>query len=188
MVRYYNLNLSRRPSTARLSNRMNSIIWAIDYCIENAALYPALILLYSSIDVLASLRTIDGNSTGNSFKSWANDYFFSQGNFAFDADDLWDARCGIVHTLRYESRRNNQRVIRYAILGNDSDIKAITNSTQEVGVHFEEMFDAFKSGYKKYLEFLESTPDPNINSNLNKLPQFIDRIPINRIILESSDE
>jgi hypothetical protein len=179
MVQYEDLNFSRKPSTARLSNRMNSIIWAIEYCIEKAALFPALILLYSSIDVLASLMTSDGYSTGASFKPWANDYFFSKGNFAFDDDDLWNARCGIVHTLKYESKGNNPRKIRYAISINDSDIKAITNPAQEVGVQFEEMFDAFKSGYKEYLEFLESTTDPNINSNLNKLPQFTDWIPIN---------
>lgn len=177
MVHLEDLNFSRKPSTARLSNRMNSIIWTIENCLNQRALYPALILLFSSIDILATLQTTDGYSTGASFKTWVDVYLLNQDQFPFDSEDLWSARCGIVHALRYESKNRNPKTIKYAFRDYDDDIKKISNPNQCVGVYIEDLFKAFKSGYSQYLAVLEKSTNQDVNRNLENLPPFIDLIP-----------
>ena len=78
MVNIEDLRFDRKPGTARLSNRMNSILWTIDECIKSRQLYPALVLIYSSIDILGSLQNQDGFATRASFKSWVTNYLLKE--------------------------------------------------------------------------------------------------------------
>lgn len=175
-----NLHFGRKPGTARLSNRMNSVIWTIDECIKERRLFPSLMLIYSSVDILGSLQTQNGYATADSFKNWVTNYLFSNGTFSFDQDDLWGARCGIVHTMRYDSQRGTTlKTIVYGFHGYDTDIQKITDPTQQAGVYIEDLFDAFKKAYSQYIEDLESSSDTIINANLNKLPNYADLIPLN---------
>ena len=179
MINLQNLSFGRKPGTARLSNRMNSVICTIDECITERRIFPSLMLLYSSIDILGSLQTQDGYATRDSFKDWVTNYLFRERTFSFDDNDLWGARCGIVHTMRYDSQRGaSLRTIVYGFRGYDTDIKRITDPTHEAGVYIEELFDAFKKAYSKYLEDLENSPDVVVNTNLAKLPNFVDLIPL----------
>jgi hypothetical protein len=65
----------------------------------------AVLLLYTSIDILASLtrqESADATS-GRLFKDWVNDYMLTESSLPCSADDLWAARCGLLHTLTAES-------------------------------------------------------------------------------------
>lgn len=172
------INFGRKPGTARLSNRMNSVLLTINECIKNKRLYPALILIYSSIDVLGSFQNADGSATRDSFKDWAKNYLLREGTFSFDENDLWGARCGIVHTMRYDSSHGTTiKEIVYGFHGHDQDIQNITNPKRQAGVILEDLFVAFKNAYSKSLEDLENSSSPIINQNLKKLPKYIDLIP-----------
>jgi hypothetical protein len=63
-------------------------------------LFPALILLYSGIDILgsllrpkASLDTLDAD-----FKKWVDLYLIKGSSISVTSDDLWGARCGLLQT------------------------------------------------------------------------------------------
>lgn len=136
-------------------------------------------LLYSSIDILGSLQSQDGYATRDSFKEWVTNYLFRERSFPFSEDDLWGARCGIVHTMWYDSQRGaTLRTIVYGFHGYDAEIQKIIDPTQQAGVYIEELFDAFKKAYSQYLDDLENSSDVVVISNLNKLPNFVDLIPL----------
>lgn len=79
---------------------------------------PGFILLYSSIDILASLtrpKTLD-DTDSTFFKGWVNDYMLLGSNLKCNADDIWGARCGLLHTLTAGSnvsRNKGARMINY---------------------------------------------------------------------------
>lgn len=180
MINLQNICFGRKPGTARLSNRMNSVIWTINECITERRLFPSLMLLYSSIDILGSLQTQDGFASRGSFKDWVTNYLFREGTFSFDEEDLWGARCGIVHTMRYDSKHcTTLKKIVYGFRGYNAEIQKITDPTQQAGVYIEELFDAFKKAYSQYLEDLENSSDVTVNANLERLPNFVDLIPVN---------
>ncbi len=64
----------------------------------------AISVIYSAIDRLAWLDAQDEESGNKEFKGWLNKFFFNGESFDFNADDLWAARCGNIHTGAAESR------------------------------------------------------------------------------------
>jgi hypothetical protein len=175
-----NLHFGRKPGTARLSNRINTVLKTIEECIKERRLYPALILIYSSIDILGALNNPDGFATRDSFKNWITNYLFQEKTFPFDESDLWGARCGIVHTMRYDSQlASSVKTIVYGFYGHDDEIKGIINPAHQSGVYIEDLFEAFTNAYKKYIEDLENSVSLIINTNLDLLPAYVDLLTIN---------
>jgi hypothetical protein len=82
------------------------LITAVDEAFKKPAPLPAFILLYSSIDILASLtRPITPEDTsGPIFKSWVKKYMIGSGSLAWNEEDIWGARCGLLHTYTIQSR------------------------------------------------------------------------------------
>ncbi len=71
---------------------------------------PGFILLYTSIDILASLTRPETSeaTSGGFFKDWVANYMLPQLGVV-SADDLWGARCGWLHTLMAESDMSRDR-------------------------------------------------------------------------------
>ena len=65
---------------------------------------PAITLMYATMDRMAWLVASREESGNPEFKDWVNTYLFAGEVFSFTADDLWAARCGMVHTGAAESR------------------------------------------------------------------------------------
>lgn len=65
---------------------------------------PAITLMYAAMDRMSWLEASREESGNPEFKDWVNKYLLAGENFSFTADDLWAARCGIVHTGAAESR------------------------------------------------------------------------------------
>ncbi len=76
----------------------------------------ALILLYSFIDRMSWL-SVDGDSSGSDFKMWVESYLLPQGEISCTANDLWAARCALLHTGSVEARdtkKGSARKIHYS--------------------------------------------------------------------------
>ena len=72
---------------------------------------PGFLVLYTSIDILASLtrpKTAEETSS-DYFKDWVNTYILPGSNLKCSADDIWGARCGLLHTLTAESRMSRYK-------------------------------------------------------------------------------
>jgi hypothetical protein len=89
---------------------------------------PGFILLYTSIDILASLTRPENSERTDSgfFKDWVRSYMLTPLAVPCSADDLWGARCGLLHTLTAESdmsRSKGAKMLNY--IGDDATAKAM---------------------------------------------------------------
>jgi hypothetical protein len=80
--------------------------------------------------------------------------------------------------MGYCSRDATLKIIVYGFHGHDIDIQKITDTTKQAGVYVEDLFDALCTAYSQYLEHLENSSDSIINNNLDKLPNYVDLIPL----------
>lgn len=67
--------------------------------------FPGLVLLYASMDIISSLSRPIGqpDTTRTVFKNWVNTYMLPDSDLGCSADDIYAARCGILHTLSLSS-------------------------------------------------------------------------------------
>jgi len=72
---------------------------------------PGFLLLYTSIDIIASLTRPKHAEATNSkfFKDWVNAYMLPGSDLQCDAEAIWGARCGLLHTLTAESDMSRQK-------------------------------------------------------------------------------
>ncbi len=133
---------------------------AIDLCIENKLRMPALILVYSGIDIFAALnRPIEKDEgTREDFRKWCDRYLLSKSELPCSAIDLYAARCAVVHSYSSESRlsRNGEAKEIVYSWGNQSPdplqevLKSIGHTAYVI--HVETLVDAFKNAVKEFLE------------------------------------
>jgi hypothetical protein len=104
-----------------LERHLNDLFAAIVYCYENELLMPCLVLLYSGIDVAASLEPSAGKGVGERFEKWVERYMLKGRSLPCTARELYAARCAVVHTFTPNSnlsKTGKARVIGYAF-GNE---------------------------------------------------------------------
>jgi hypothetical protein len=105
------LNDMERPTPQQaLSARVNEFTIAIKLLLDSAHTLPALVMLYSAIDILGSLLRPESepDTKGEYFKEWVEDYMIGMSPVAFRSEDLWAARCGVLHTHTAASRLSRQ--------------------------------------------------------------------------------
>lgn len=94
----------------RLSEKLKALWKAIDICLEHNLWEPALILIYSGIDAMAWLdRPRDRDDvTPDDFINWVNKYLLPESALECTAEDMYGARCGLLHSHTAESKRHRQ--------------------------------------------------------------------------------
>src|SRR6266702_6028978 len=80
---------------------MVDLLASIDDCASKNRLLPCLTLLYSGIDVMASLDALPNEANQASFVRWVDRYLSINDCTPLD---IYAARCGIVHTFAADSR------------------------------------------------------------------------------------
>jgi len=93
---------------------------AIDLCLTNNLLMPALVLIYSGIDTFAALnrKATKDKVTRDDFIEWCNLYFLpSNNNLKCNGRDLYAARCAVLHTYTAVSDLSkNMKLQKYTII------------------------------------------------------------------------
>lgn len=143
-----------------LERHLNDLFAAIIHCYRHELLMPCLVLLYSGIDVAASLEPSAGSGVGKRFEKWVDRYMLKGNSLQCTARELYAARCAVVHTYTPDSnisKAGKARVIAYAY-GN-ADVKKLDEATVltgrqagQVNVHMKDLIEAFHSGYETYLK------------------------------------
>lgn len=90
------------------------LVAAVNEAFKRPAPLPAFILLYSSIDILSSLtRPVGSDDTsGTIFKDWVKRYLLPGSFLSCSEEDIWGARCGLLHTYTVQSRLSRQGRVR----------------------------------------------------------------------------
>jgi hypothetical protein len=140
---------------------------AIDLCLENSLLMPALVLIYNGIDTFAALsRPVTKDKvTRQDFISWCDRYLLPVSSLECSGLDLYAARCGILHTYTAVSdlSNGNEAAELHYYLGsiNKEKYQKIIDSkypNKVVIVSLENLDKAFKTGYFSFMEDIKKEP------------------------------
>src|SRR5882724_7989430 len=104
-----------QPTPQRvLSARINEFTLCTASLLEAGHTLPALIVLYTAVDIFGSLLRpqTEPDTAGKYFKKWGEDYMLGGSQVPFTADDLWGARCGLLHTHTASSRLSREGTAR----------------------------------------------------------------------------
>jgi len=182
--------LEREEAAHFFEPKLIDLAKAINLCIENKLIEPALILLYSAIDILGGLSSPVGRSSKKSFIAWTNEYILKERFLACTAEELYGARCGLLHALSFESQlsqRGQLRTISYAWGTADVDklqksINLRGRSDEIVAVHIVDLYSAWLEGVERFIEDINnnSAIKRNVYSKADKLfaplkPGVVDR-------------
>lgn len=147
-------------------NHMNDLIESIEDCARKCRILPCLTLLYSGIDVMASLDSEPGKHNRTSFVSWVDTYLLKNRSIGCTPLDLYAARCGVVHTFTADSslyREGKAKKIAYAWgLGSVDDLRRTMDALGAQHdwrcVHTRDLIDAFRNGVANHLKYIENNP------------------------------
>jgi len=97
-----------------LDSTVGELLAAADLVIERGYAMPGLILLYSLVDTMAWLSLPEGveDVKGTDFIGWVRTYGLEQRVAPCTADELYGARCGLLHSFSPDSRRSRRGEIR----------------------------------------------------------------------------
>jgi hypothetical protein len=132
---------------------------AVNDAFNRPAKLPAFILVYASIDIMASLtRPITTDDTSSDlFKKWVDEYMLPNSGLTCTADDLWAARCGFLHTYTIQSKASRQgraRELHYTTAERDC-IRFIQTELDQRGeskviVHLEDLVNGFIAAVARF--------------------------------------
>lgn len=105
-----------------VKEKYSILLKSIKLCKDNNFVEPVLIILYSAIDSLAWLNSkekdIQKRNAKNEFKEFSNKYIISKLTQNITADELYAARCAVLHTISSRSINNIKKGIRYLTYAN----------------------------------------------------------------------
>jgi hypothetical protein len=99
------------PIEALIGN-LDHLDGAIDTCLRERHIWPALALLYAGIDVVGSLEANPDRGSRASFTSWADRYMQPTVELGCTALELYGARCGLLHACTSESDLSKEGRVR----------------------------------------------------------------------------
>ena len=137
---------------------------AIEYCLKNKLINPALVLIYSCIDTLAYLDREESEEevTKRCYIRWVNKFLLPNSNLNCRAEDLYGARCALIHTSTAESsmsKKGKARMIYYASGNAKIDPlkkfieKQLPNKKIRI-VHANTLYMALLDSIARYLRYL----------------------------------
>ena len=135
---------------------------AIQICINQNLVIPALVLIYAFIDSVSWMDDpIDDEKKGASrFQKWVNDWMLKGRNLSWTAEELYAARCGLLHTLTPDSSLSKNKGIRQiGYAWGKADLRPLEENARIRGVdknfafiHLRDLFESFKLGLVNYLD------------------------------------
>lgn len=107
---------ARTRALAHFHRVFSEISRAVDLCLEQDLKTPALILLYSGMDIAGSMATYgQKKSVRESFTGWVEKYISPAKTLGCTSLELFGARCGVVHTVTPESTLYEKGKVRKVI-------------------------------------------------------------------------
>lgn len=149
---------------ASFNHAYTQLFKSIRLSIDNTLPLPSLMLIYSGIDISGWLGAETASlKSRESFTQWVDLYMLPCAAIACSSIDLYSARCSILHTLTPDSdlsRSGTAKRIAYTwgdLKPEDFEIEIAdkVNKSDLVVLHIGDTFNAFKSGWAKFIESYE---------------------------------
>ena len=144
---------------------VSELLIAIDLCLTNGLRTTGLLLLYASIDIMAWLSRPKEKSdvTSEDFIWWVNEYLLPNTRLPCSAEELWAARCGLIHSYAPESKHTRTRKVRkifYAFSpGQAEDLQKVIDRGYPyptLAVQAEDLFGAYRDGIEQFKQILSN--------------------------------
>jgi hypothetical protein len=149
------------PKQTTLVKAFGDSFNAIDILSENNLISPTLVLIYSTIDAAAWLDVRgDRDVKARDFITWVNSYLLPNSGLACTAEELYGARCGLLHSMTGESRLSRQRGVRFISYAHgDQSAEAFNKAAAATGhsgsttcVHLDALQRALVNGVSTFLD------------------------------------
>lgn len=146
--------------------RVNEFTISIKLLLDAKHTLPALVMLYAAIDILGSLLRPESepDTKGEYFKKWADDYMIGHSQVAFTSEELWGARCGLLHTHTAASnlsRQGKARQLHY-FRACGAPLPPVTQHATNAAlaqgklfVDVDALYDAFEQGTRQFLAVIQ---------------------------------
>ncbi len=171
-----------------VEEKFGQLLVIAEKCVRERATTPALILIYSAIDVAGWLSAVSPSATPKSrFTGWVTRYLLPFSNLDCSAIELYAARCGIVHNFSSESdlSRQNRREVRQIVYSwGDADFETLRAVTRIVNldlptpsalqgrtakftcIKVEDLISSFREGLIRF--FVESKSDERMAARIQE--------------------
>ncbi|MGO4500060.1 hypothetical protein AB4114_29720 [Paenibacillus sp. 2RAB27] len=154
------------------------IIKSIELILENKLIQPTLILIYSGIDIVASLTVpIKRDVQRKDFEEWVNKYMVPHFDKPLTAKDIYAARCAVLHTMKAESKlsKEGQASQIYYVHGDKKEEELqfyvdLLGDSHKV-IHIEKLLKYFRMGIADMFENLDK--DENLLINMKNRSRVI---------------
>jgi hypothetical protein len=119
----------------------------------------ALVILYAAIDTLAWSNLSTGDVTKSNFVTWVTTYI-DPTRFGCTADDLYAARCGLLHSGAAESRMSREgQASELWYVTSPNSVAILEDSIRNKGANAKvvivtDLIDAFFAGFQKFSDEL----------------------------------
>lgn len=164
-----------------LEQKFGELLMVAEFCLQVRAVTPALILIYSAIDVAGWLSTANASVKPSAkFNAWVNKYMLAdQKKLGCSALELFGARCGLVHNFAAQSdlsRSFKVREILYVWGNEDVDLlremSSVANqqipgrprTVRYTELRVEDLLMAFRQGLQRFFD--DSRSDPRLAARL----------------------
>jgi len=122
-----------------------------------------LVVLYSAIDTMAWANLPSGDVTRSAFKEWIDHYMLCKYPLPCTSEELYAARCGLVHSHTAESkmsREQNVREIYYYGKGTSKELleSKVGGRSDVIQVRLLDLQMSFFAGIDAFFELLDSDP------------------------------
>ncbi|MCX6026810.1 MAG: hypothetical protein NTY23_11225 [Chloroflexi bacterium] len=146
---------------------------AAETCLEKRLHMPALILLYSAIDISGWLACLSDNKpVRDAFCEWVDKYMLPANQLSCTSLDLYAARCGLLHTFTPESRYSSTgdaKLFAYAWgKAKVADLRKsieLQGRTDLIAIHVSDLLEAYRLGLARYLTDVDN--DPSLGSTFD---------------------
>ncbi len=168
----------------KLKDKFNSFSKSITLLNQNNCDQQAFILLFTYLDQLGWLTSDGDFSNGADFKRWVDTYL-DVSKLNCNSQDLWNARCSLVHMDTAQSQRFNPKIHSQLAFYKNVELSEENRKIQEsrhasptkyvdVGI----LFDEFDIGLRKFVLdiFIKKELRDKV---LNKVQQMTDYIILN---------
>ena len=183
-------------SQASLEWNFDELLTVTVKCFNDKHVLPGMILLYAHIDIAASLNRPESKAeaTRDDFKNWVNEYLLPESNLNCTADDLYAARCGLLHAYTSESRASRAgeaKQIFYA-WGTAADgvlqqrLQRVGLDSIATGIHIDTLFDAYQTAIHRFMDTL-AQDNKKAQLAYRRADKFFTNIPKSRLGLSASD-
>src|SRR6266704_3639457 len=142
------------------------LIHAINVLLHAGLLLPSMMMWLATVDILAGLaRPSDAaESNGEHFREWVERFLLPGSKLKCTAEDLWGARCGMLHTYTPVSRRSRSGRVRKVLFASgrlDESTRATTEMVtgEYVFVISRDVFDAMSTALQRFAHALNTDKD-----------------------------